>query len=436
MVMNLFKTSKYYDVPAKLAAEQEAERVAAAEKDKQIKESDTRPEERPADYVDPVKLAAWLATPGDKSRYVFDKTGGGYTFVVDTAYWDTQLNQLQTQVNALAAQGKTSEEIKAQLATIAGSDKVADYLASKTLVPAGNITDNFTAYVTPKTVDGQQYQVLDISKVVNYATQNNLPFAKVVSELSAQFPNLKVSDLQYEKDRQALSGFIKTDPNDATKSTLSYTDALTAALQQGVSVDNLAKFFGQTPQQFTQTVKDNLGTFASTLRDAKLDPVTGLNSLLGIAANDTTKAMSLQDALNRDKEGGYTPNELVNAINLSGLSVTDFVNKYLNTTDKAGLIKTLTAEASLTPEERAIKENFATFSSGFNKDNPLTYQKLADYLDAKNIAPLVAEKLFGFDPGDLATYRYTPELLKLQETGCLTFKPVEGGKWKVERWKK
>ena len=28
------------------------------------------------------------------------------------------------------------------------------------------------------------------------------------------------------------------------------------------------------------------------------------------------------------------------------------------------------------------------------------------------------------------------ELLKLQETGCLTFKPVEGGKWKVERWKK
>ena len=101
--------------------------------------------------------------------------------------------------------------------------------------------------------------------------------------------------------------------------------------------------------------------------------------------------------------------ELVNAINLSGLSVTDFVNKYLNTTDKAGLIKTLTAEASLTPEERAIKENFATFSSGFNKDNPLTCQKLADYLDAKNIAPLVAEKLFGFDPGDLATYRYTPE---------------------------
>jgi len=28
------------------------------------------------------------------------------------------------------------------------------------------------------------------------------------------------------------------------------------------------------------------------------------------------------------------------------------------------------------------------------------------------------------------------ELLKLQETGCLTFKPVEGGKWKVESWKK
>ena len=28
------------------------------------------------------------------------------------------------------------------------------------------------------------------------------------------------------------------------------------------------------------------------------------------------------------------------------------------------------------------------------------------------------------------------ELLKLQETDCLTFKPVEGGKWKVERWKK
>ncbi len=28
------------------------------------------------------------------------------------------------------------------------------------------------------------------------------------------------------------------------------------------------------------------------------------------------------------------------------------------------------------------------------------------------------------------------ELLKLQETGCLTFKPMEGGKWKVERWKK
>ncbi len=28
------------------------------------------------------------------------------------------------------------------------------------------------------------------------------------------------------------------------------------------------------------------------------------------------------------------------------------------------------------------------------------------------------------------------ELLKLQETGCLMFKPVEGGKWKVERWKK
>jgi hypothetical protein len=27
------------------------------------------------------------------------------------------------------------------------------------------------------------------------------------------------------------------------------------------------------------------------------------------------------------------------------------------------------------------------------------------------------------------------ELLKLAETGCLTLRPEEGGKWKVERWK-
>ena len=27
------------------------------------------------------------------------------------------------------------------------------------------------------------------------------------------------------------------------------------------------------------------------------------------------------------------------------------------------------------------------------------------------------------------------ELLKLEETGCLTLTPEEGGKWKVERWK-
>jgi hypothetical protein len=27
------------------------------------------------------------------------------------------------------------------------------------------------------------------------------------------------------------------------------------------------------------------------------------------------------------------------------------------------------------------------------------------------------------------------ELLKLAETGCLTLRPEEGGKWKVKRWK-
>jgi hypothetical protein len=27
------------------------------------------------------------------------------------------------------------------------------------------------------------------------------------------------------------------------------------------------------------------------------------------------------------------------------------------------------------------------------------------------------------------------ELLKLAETGCLTFRPEEGGKWNVKRWK-
>ena len=28
------------------------------------------------------------------------------------------------------------------------------------------------------------------------------------------------------------------------------------------------------------------------------------------------------------------------------------------------------------------------------------------------------------------------ELLKLEETGCVTLTPEEGGKWKVLRWKK
>lgn len=299
--------------------------------------------------IDTSQSLAGQSLAGQTATY--DSRPHFYDATLDTAYWDSQLGQLQQQVNSFRASGATEQEVKAQLWNITGSREAADYIAGKTLAPTGSITDNFTSYVTPKTIDGQQYQVLDISKVLDYAEQNNLPLTTVVKELSAQFPNLKASDLQYEKDRQAVASFIKTDPNDATKSTLSYTDALTAALQQGVSVDNLAKFFGQTPQQFTQTVKDNLGTFASTLKDAKLDPVTGLKSLLGIEAGDTTKAL----------------------------------------------------------QEKAIQNDFATFASGFNKDNPLTYQKLGDYLDQKNISMQQAKDLLGFAPSELATFRFTPE---------------------------
>ena len=145
----------------------------------------------------------------------------------------------------------------------------------------------------------------------------------------------------YEKDRQQFNALAKdvTDPKDSSKTikSVSYADALNTAINQGIELENLAKFFGQTQDQFKTNISSNLGSFADSLRTSGINPEAGLSNFLGIKPADTTAALKTFDtdkaiigSLKQKEDGGLTYNEILDEIEASGMNIDDFVGRYFS----------------------------------------------------------------------------------------------------------
>ena len=95
--------------------------------------------------------------------------------------------------------------------------------------------------------------------------------------------------LVYEKDRQQIASVA-----DAAGA-VGLPKALALAIDKGIELDNLAKFFNKTPDEFKTLVSDNLGTTATAIRDSGTNAPVGLADLLGIDQAATNSAMKSQD---------------------------------------------------------------------------------------------------------------------------------------------
>ena len=283
---------------------------------------------------------------------------------------------------------------------------------------ANNVKDFFT---TEKRTEGgveKTYITPDFGKLIDYATKNKLSYADVAAAFSIGRPEFKsvniTKDLVYENDRQQFNTLLKpvVDPaTNKTVQTVSYGDALKEAITKGIGLENLAKFFGQTPDQFKTTISSNLGSFADALRTSGVNAEAGLSDLLGIQPKDTTAALQAVDtdkaitgSLKQKEAGGLTYNEILDEIEASGMTIDDFVTRYFGQ-GKTDLLTGLKSEAEFTPEQRDLREDYKAFASTFNKDNPLTYSKISDYLADKKLTDAQAVSLFGVKADELAGYR-------------------------------
>jgi DNA-binding transcriptional MerR regulator len=320
-----------------------------------------------------------------------------------------QAQALNDAVTRAIQNGMTVEEIKS--------------IASELKIPESQVNAALEASVGSKEaaqivkdvsglVDNNQ---ISIEKVVKYADENKLPYATVADALTKVIPGVTTNSLVYEKDRQQFNALAKdiTDPKDPTKTikSVSYEDAVSAAIKQGIGLENLAKFFNQSTTEFKATVSSNLGFFADALRKSGINPELGLSDLLGIQAKDTAKALNTLDidntinaSLKQKESGGLTYNEILDEIEASGMTIDDFVTRYFGQ-GKTDLLTGLKSESKFTPEQRDLRDDYSAFTSKFNKDNPLTYGEISKYLESKQLSDDQASSLFGISPSELSGYR-------------------------------
>ena len=314
----------------------------------------------------------------------------------------------QNKVTNLLSNGATIEDLKAIAAEQGIRPDVADVIISQTVneLKAEDIRNQTKGFINTTTADGKTTSTLDVGKLINWADTNNLSYTDVANALKTTFPSLTTDNLVFEKDRSIFVGLIDPKTNQ-----VDFPKAISTAIDRGIELDNLAKFYGKTEAEFKNLVQSNLGVIANSLRTQGINPEAGLNDLLGLKEADTTAALksfdqdvSIRSSLTNKQKDGLTLNEILDEVGTSGMSIGDFVNKYFGK-DQSDLVTSLTNESKFTPEQRDLREDYGKFTSQFTKENPLTYEDIADFITTNKLTDQQAVSALGIPSEDLANYR-------------------------------
>jgi hypothetical protein len=191
---------------------------------------------------------------------------------------------LQDPITKLVQNGATADEVR-QIAKTIGVDETTANTAISTAIKTKEVSAIQADVTKFLDKDGN----VSMTKIVEYADGNKLAYADVQDALKEKFPKLTTDMLVYEKDRQQIASVA-----DAAGA-VGLPKALALAIDKGIELDNLAKFFNKTPDEFKTLVSDNLGTIATAIRDSGTNAPVGLADLLGIDQAATNSAMKSQD---------------------------------------------------------------------------------------------------------------------------------------------
>jgi len=316
-------------------------------------------------------------------------------------YESAMQNVFQDKVANLLSNGATIADLRA-IATEQGiRPDVADVIISQTAneLKAEDIRNQTKGFINTTTADGKTTSTLDVGKLINWADANNLSYTDVANALKTTFPSLTTDNLVFEKDRSIFVGLIDPKTNQ-----VDFPKAISTAIDRGIELDNLAKFYGKTEAEFKDLVQSNLGTIANSLRTQGINPEAGLNDLLGLKEADTIAALksfdqdvSIRSSLTDKQKDGLTLNEILDEISTSGMNINDFVKRYFGE-DKGDLVTSLKAEEKFTPQERQWREA----ASGLTN---LTPQQVVDFQTAEKLSDADMDRIFGIKSTDLNTYR-------------------------------
>lgn len=293
---------------------------------------------------------------------------------------------LQDPITKLVQNGATADEIR-NIAKTIGVDETTANAAISTAIKtkeASAIQADVTKFLDN---DGN----VSMTKIVQYADGNKLAYADVQDALKEKFPKLTTDMLVYEKDRQQIASVADT------KGAVGLPKALALAIDKGIELDNLAKFFSKTPDEFKTLVSDNLGSIATAIRDSGTNAPVGLADLLGIDQAATNSAMKSQDfvvGLNKlaDSKG-----------NIAFDKALDYASK--NNVGPYALAGYLKVE----PEQIFKYQKDQAIASDLNKladdKGQIAFDKALEYASANNMSIEDLASYIGVKPEQLTQYQ-------------------------------
>lgn len=134
---------------------------------------------------------------------------------------------------------------------------------------------------------------------------------------------------------------------------------------------------------------------ANKLDASSLAPLVNMTpENLSSSFNDLQVNRRLQTA----SQDGLTIDEILGEVDASKMSIDDFVSRYLTSEDKPQLVNTLKNESSFTPEERAIRKDFAQLGT-------VGMDKALGFANEKGLSDEDAARILGIDQGQIGGYR-------------------------------
>lgn len=292
--------------------------------------------------------------------------------------------------------------------------------ASKGLLDAGKF--DATIYEDlggKKNKEGQ----ITVADALGVATKHGLTDAQI-----APYIGLKEADITSYRTNTN----IQTKIADAQKSDnqLTLDEILGIQKDADISLDAFVnQFFGGTDQEKSSlkqrlVARDALPAELKVAQDAitkMADAKTGnidLSALYDYAQANNLSANALAplvnltpDALNTSftdvkinrnlqnlSKDGLTTEEIISQITANEMPIEDFVNRYLSSDNKQNLINSIKTELSFTPEERAVRTEFAAANAG-------SIDKALSFAAQKGISDQDAARILGLNPDAIGKYR-------------------------------